>query len=148
MVHDGTHLVHSKDFKQMEDVVTKAKKYKLDLERLLNLDFEKPSQELREFASENNLDLADPNVKQHFTKIRDDYLKVINKFYEQNLSLENVLKPSKKLENKTKAKKIEKPKLEKENPKKTNTRTYKPQYLFFLALVAFLILIVYLAINI
>lgn len=71
--------------KKLIDVAEKAKIYKDDLQKLLELNFDTPNDDLREFAKKNNLDLNDPNVRDEFFKIRKEYLDKINKFYEDNL---------------------------------------------------------------
>jgi hypothetical protein len=73
------------ELKRMQAIVEKTKFYKEDLQRLLELNFEKPNDDLRNFAQEHKLDLNDPNVKNEFFKIRKNYLEKINKFYEDNL---------------------------------------------------------------
>jgi hypothetical protein len=123
------------EIKQLENVIDKAKKYKYDLERLLRLDFNNPNQELKQFALENDLNLSDNNVKKYFLKLRDDFIAKINKFYKENLSLDNLSKPS--------ASKTTKPvKKEKEQNVKNRVQTnqnkegnsFKQNYLFFFSL--------------
>ncbi len=73
------------EMKKMQTIVEKAKIYKDDLQKLLELNFDQPNEDLKNFAEKNNLNLSDPNVKNEFFKIRKDYIAQINKFYEENL---------------------------------------------------------------
>ena len=75
------------DYWKMQEVVEQSKRYKENLEKILDLNFENPSEELNKFCKENNLSLNDPNVKKEFLKIRKEYLDKINNFYTENLFL-------------------------------------------------------------
>jgi hypothetical protein len=137
---------NNKEYLQLEDTVIKAKKFKIDLERLLSLNFDSPNKELIQFAKENDLNLSDQNVKESFRQIRDDYIAKINEFYKHNLCLDKVLKP------KPKTAKPVQTKISQQKPSHIhkvtkNPREYKPQYLLFLSWVIFFILLAYLAFN-
>lgn len=85
LIHRLEREGNKKELKRMQAIVEKAKFYKEDLQKLLELNFEKPNDDLRKFAKEHKLDLNDPNVKNEFFKIRKSYLEKINNFYEDNL---------------------------------------------------------------
>jgi hypothetical protein len=68
----------------MEDIAEKAKEYISELQKLLDLNFENPNEELKLFAQNNKMDLNDPKIKKHFLEVRKKYLENINKFYEKN----------------------------------------------------------------
>jgi len=98
--------------RKIQQVVDKAKIYKEDLQKLLELNFENPNDSLKEFAEKNNLDLKDSNIKEEFFNIRKQYLDKINKFYEENLLKHK--EKDKNNQNLTKAKKLQKIKKSKE----------------------------------
>jgi len=74
------------EVKRMNSIAEKAAEYRSELQKLLDLNFDNPSQELKEFAYNNKMDLKEPKVQKHFLEIRKKYLDDINKFYESNFS--------------------------------------------------------------
>jgi hypothetical protein len=75
------------DYWKMQEVVDQSKKYKENLEKVLELNFDKPNIELARFCKDHKLNLDDPNVKKEFLKVRKEYLDRVNKFYAENLFL-------------------------------------------------------------
>ena len=121
----------SKEYWKMQEVVEQSKKYKENLEKILELNFDKPNEELSNFCQKNNLKLDDPNVKTEFLKIRQEYLDKINNFYAQNLFMNPNLKES--VRNQSKKKKIKNDEKEKNEIKsplntKENSKTIKDEY--------------------
>lgn len=72
---------------KMANVINRAKNYRTDLQRLINIDFEHPSEEILSFCKEQNLDIKDKEVREHFDKLKKDYIEEINKFHQDNLLL-------------------------------------------------------------
>lgn len=70
--------------KKMSSIAEKAHEYRVELQKLLDLNFDNPNEELKEFAKKSNMDLKDPKVQKYFLEIRKKYLEDINKFYENN----------------------------------------------------------------
>ena len=68
----------------MDEIAEKAKEYIRELQKLLELNFENPNEELKLFAEKNKMDLKDPKIKKYFLDVRKKYLEDINKFYEKN----------------------------------------------------------------
>jgi hypothetical protein len=79
------------EMRKMKKIAEQAKAYKEDLQSLLELNFENPNNELKNFAIKNNLDLNDAKVREEFFKKRKQYLEEINKFYESNFFKEGEL---------------------------------------------------------
>ena len=79
-----------KDYLAIRNFVEQSNQYREDLVKLLNLDFDNPSKELKEFAEKSNLDLKSPVVQENFHKVRKELIDKINTFYEKNfLSMDN-----------------------------------------------------------
>lgn len=72
------------EVERMTSIAEKAHEYRSELQKLLDLDFDNPSAELKEFAKNNNMNLKDKKVQKYFLEIRKNYLADINKFYEKN----------------------------------------------------------------
>jgi hypothetical protein len=114
----------TKDYWKMQEVVEQSKKFKENLERVLELNFDNPNEELYKFCKEHRLNMKDPNVKREFFKIRKEYLDQINRFYGENLFLNpNITdsirnKPKKKIEEEP----IENEPKSKQEKKKKSTR--------------------------
>lgn len=68
----------------MTAIAEKAHEYRSELQKLLDLNFDNPNEELKEFAKKSNMDLKDSKVQKYFLDIRKKYLEDINKFYEKN----------------------------------------------------------------
>ena len=58
----------------MYAIAEKAKEYRSELQKLLDLNFENPNEDLKAFAENNKMDLKDPKIKKHFLDIRKKYL--------------------------------------------------------------------------
>jgi len=117
-----------KDYLAIRNFVEQSNQYREDLVKLLNLDFDNPSKELKEFAEKSNLDLKSTVVQENFHKVRKELIDQINTFYEKNfLSMDNkaveerkkeerMIKKKKKMEAKAKdistSKETSKPKVE------------------------------------
>jgi hypothetical protein len=145
MLMDGVSNKENKEYTILQATVENAKKYKTELERLLNLNFNTPNPDLTRFAKENGLSLNDPNVQSCFILIRDDYLKKVNEFYKKNLSLDSVFKKDRPTKS---AKRIKKILDESKKDAKPSNRQINPQYLVFLSWIIIIILITYLSLSI
>ena len=144
------------DYWKMQEVVEQSKRYKENLEKILELNFENPNEELNKFCKDNNLNLNDPNVKKEFLKIRKEYLDKINNFYTENLFLnpginQSLKKTGKKKadeakvkkekeDSNQKAKKENNVKLKKNNVKPLKKSNYKYRNILMFASSAILIL--------
>jgi len=91
---------HKMEVERMTAIAEKALEYRYELQKLLDLNFDKPTEELKEFAKKNNMDLKDNKVQKYFLDIRKKYLEDINKFYEKNFS--KIFQNTNNLLNKTK----------------------------------------------
>jgi hypothetical protein len=94
------------------NIVERAKQYRDELQKLLELDFDNPNEDLKKFAEKEKLDLKDPRVKEKFFEIRKQYLEQINKFHEDNILMvknnnQNPSSKSNSKENKIKKQKKE-----------------------------------------
>lgn len=72
------------EIKELNDCKNTALHYKTILEKLIVLDFNNPNEYLTNFSKENNVNLKDKDVQNNFLKIRDEYIKKINDFYDKN----------------------------------------------------------------
>ena len=70
--------------KKIFEICEKAKEYKSELQTLVDLNFENPNEDLKNFAKKNKMDLKDPKIKKYFLDIRKKYLEEINQFYDKN----------------------------------------------------------------
>ncbi len=70
--------------KELNDCKETSIHYKEVLENLTSLNFDKPNDYLKKFAETSNLDLKNENVQKEFFKLRDDYIKKVDDFYERN----------------------------------------------------------------
>ena len=68
----------------MTAIAEKAYEYRSELQKLLDLNFDDPNEELKEFTKKNNMDIKDSKVQMCFLDIRKKYIEDINKFYEKN----------------------------------------------------------------
>jgi hypothetical protein len=68
----------------MTAIAEKAHEYRSELQKLLDLNFDNPNEELKEFTKKNNMDIKDSKVQMYFLDIRKKYIEDINKFYEKN----------------------------------------------------------------
>ena len=53
----------------MDEIAEKAKEYIRELQKLLELNFENPNEELKLFAEKNKMDLKDPKIKKYFLDV-------------------------------------------------------------------------------
>lgn len=72
--------------KKILNIADKAKEYRYELQKLIDINFDNPNEELKAFAEKSKMDLKDPKVKKHFMDIKHKYLEDINKFYEKNFN--------------------------------------------------------------
>ena len=75
---------NKRDYNALRNFIEQSNLYREDLVRLLNLDFNNPSKDLKEFAEKAKLDLKRQDVQDNFIKIRKELIDKINKFYENN----------------------------------------------------------------
>lgn len=78
---------NEKEEKKLNKIIDQAKKYRDDLQDLIDIDFDNPNEKLKSFAKEENLDLQDKKVQEHFFTLRKKIIDDINEFHEKNLSL-------------------------------------------------------------
>ena len=78
---------NKKEENKLSKIIEQAKKYRDDLQDLIDIDFNNPNEKLRSFAKEENLDLQDKKVQEHFLALRKKIIDDINEFHEKNLSL-------------------------------------------------------------
>ena len=92
----------NKEVKQYEKIIKQAKKYRDDLNELINIDFEKPSEKLINLSRKEGFDLKDKNIQKYFYDLKMKLIKEINEFHDNNL---NMMKGKKKV-TKEKMKKV------------------------------------------
>ena len=86
------------EYEKIKKTAEEAHIFKKELQRLIDIDFKNPNNELIEFARKNNLDLNDTNVQNNFLKIRDEYIERVNVFYRSNIIEPNTKKKKKQKE--------------------------------------------------
>ena len=77
----------NKEVKQYEKIIKQAKKYRDDLNELINIDFEKPSEKLINLSRKEGFDLKDKNVQKYFYDLKNKLINEINEFHEKNLNM-------------------------------------------------------------
>ena len=83
-------LNKAKEYYSIKIVLEQAEIYKENLTRLLNINFDNPDDNFKEFAIKNNFDLKDEEVKNEIINYRKKYLKLINTFYENIANISEV----------------------------------------------------------
>lgn len=68
-----------KEAKLIKSKLEEAKYAKVHLMHVMNLDFSKPTEKMREMARKNNIDLKDPQVIDEFRKIQQQNLEDIHR---------------------------------------------------------------------
>ena len=76
-----------KEVKKLEKVIKQAKKYRDDLNDLINIDFNNPSEKLINLSKKEGFDLKDKNIQNYFEELKMKLIKEINEFHESNLNL-------------------------------------------------------------
>lgn len=76
-----------KEVKKLEKVIKQAKKYRDDLNDLINIDFNNPSEKLINLSKKEGFDLKDKNIQNYFGELKMKLIKEINEFHESNLNL-------------------------------------------------------------
>ena len=76
-----------KEVKKLEKVIKQAKRYRDDLNDLINIDFNNPSEKLLNLSKKEGFDLKDKNIQKYFDDIKMKLIKEINEFHESNLNL-------------------------------------------------------------
>ena len=76
-----------KEVKKLEKVIKQAKRYRDDLNDLINIDFNNPSEKLLNLSKKEGFDLKDKNIQKYFYDIKMKLIKEINEFHESNLNL-------------------------------------------------------------
>ena len=77
----------NKEVKQYEKIIKQAKKYRDDLNELINIDFEKPSEKLINLSRKEGFDLKDKNIQKYFYDLKMKLIKEINEFHDNNLNM-------------------------------------------------------------
>ncbi len=123
-----------RDYWALRNFIEQSANYREDLVRVLDLNFDDPNKELKDFAEKNNLNLKKPEVQENFRKIRKQLIEKINGFYENNFlkmdpsavkevkKEQREYKKKKKLEAKQQAPGTKEPKIGTTTPS-TNTST-------------------------
>ena len=76
-----------KEMKKLEKVIKQAKKYRDDLNDLINIDFNNPNEKLISLSKKEGFDLKDKNIQQYFNDLKLKLIGEINEFHESNLNL-------------------------------------------------------------
>lgn len=139
------------EIEKMNEIIKKAKNYLNEVERLSELDFDNPSEELKKFAEKENLDLKDKTVQNHFIELRRKYLAEIDRFHDNNLIMmkeknednKKVLSNLKQIKKQKKTKEANgpnelnevKPKKMKHKQKQRNTQSHFNKKVFIIAFI-------------
>ena len=75
------------EVKKFEKIIKQAKKYRDDLNDLIGIDFNNPSEKLINLSKKENFDLNDKNIQKYFYDLKIKLIKEINEFHENNLQL-------------------------------------------------------------
>lgn len=75
-----------KEVKKYEKIIKQAKKYRDDLNELLNIDFDNPNEKLINLSRKEGFDLKDKNVQKYFYDLKMKLINEINEFHENNLN--------------------------------------------------------------
>jgi hypothetical protein len=137
------------EMNKLQKIADQAELMKSDLVRLLNIDFDNPSEELRAYSEKKNLDLKNLEVRREFIKIRTEYLEKINTLYKDNIfnnhkdkekdkDKDSSDKYDKKEESTVKYKKTTSKNFEKKNTKSETTLRLE----FYLKIMGILILLI------
>ena len=76
-----------KEVKKLEKVIKQAKKYRDDLNDLINIDFNNPNEKLINLSKKEGFDLKDKNIQKYFNDLKIKLIEEINEFHESNLNL-------------------------------------------------------------
>ena len=76
-----------KEVKKLEKVIKQAKKYRDDLNDLINIDFNNPSEKLINLSKKEGFDLKDKNIQKYFSELKMKLIEEINEFHENNINL-------------------------------------------------------------
>ena len=76
-----------KEVKKYEKIIKQAKKYRDDLNELLNIDFDNPNEKLINLSRKEGFDLKDKNVQKYFYDLKMKLINEINEFHENNLNI-------------------------------------------------------------
>ena len=75
-----------KEVKKYEKIIKQAKKYRDDLNELLDIDFDNPNEKLINLSRKEGFDLKDKNVQKYFYDLKMKLINEINEFHENNLN--------------------------------------------------------------
>ena len=76
-----------KEVKKLEKVIKQAKKYRDDLNDLINIDFNNPNEKLINLSKKEGFDLKDKNIQKYFYDLKLKLIEEINEFHESNINL-------------------------------------------------------------
>ena len=79
-----------KEVKKYEKIMKQAKKYRDDLNELLDMDFDNPNERLLNLSRKEGIDLKDKNVQKYFGDLKKKLINEINEFHEYNLNVMKV----------------------------------------------------------
>ena len=76
-----------KEVKKLDKIIKQAKKYRDDLNDLINIDFNNPNEKLIKLSKKEGFDLKDKNIQKYFNDLKLKLIEEINEFHENNLKL-------------------------------------------------------------
>ena len=76
-----------KEVKKLEKIIKQAKKYRDDLNDLINIDFNNPNEKLINLSKKEGFDLKDKNIQKYFNDLKIKLIEEINEFHESNINL-------------------------------------------------------------
>ncbi len=76
-----------KEVKKYEKIMKQAKKYRDELNDLLEMDFNNPNEKLLNLSRKEGIDLKDKNVQKYFNDLKMKLINEINEFHDNNLNM-------------------------------------------------------------
>ena len=76
-----------KEVKKYEKIMKQAKKYRDDLNDLLEMDFDNPNERLLNLSRKEGIDLKDKNVQKYFNDLKMKLINEINEFHDNNVNM-------------------------------------------------------------
>jgi len=76
-----------REVKKYEKIMKQAKKYRDDLNDLLEMDFDNPNERLLNLSRKEGIDLKDKNVQKYFNDLKMKLINEINEFHDNNVNM-------------------------------------------------------------
>ena len=76
-----------KEVKKYEKIMKQAKKYRDELNDLLEMDFNNPNEKLLNLSRKEGIDLKDKSVQKYFNDLKMKLINEINEFHDNNLNM-------------------------------------------------------------